>query len=144
MPRRSAAELAVVRPDGGFSRLRPPPELGDEEQQVWLQVVGACDAKHFRRSDAPLLVRYCQNVLLARRAAAALSAEGAIIGGRPSPWLVVAEKCDRALVALSMRLRISPQARLRADGMAVKGPPASPYDFMVDENADAKKPRSAR
>jgi hypothetical protein len=76
----------------------------------------------FRPSDAPLLVRYVQDVVLAGRAAAALEREGAVIGGRPNPWLIVAEKCDRALVALSMRLRVSPQARLRADGMAVKGP----------------------
>jgi hypothetical protein len=46
----------------------------------------------------------------------------------------VAEKADRALVALSMRLRVSPQARLRADGMAVKGPPASVYDVMREQD----------
>jgi hypothetical protein len=51
------------------------------------QVVLSCDQKHFQQSDAPLLVRYCENVVLARRAAAALTAEGAVIGGRPNPWL---------------------------------------------------------
>jgi hypothetical protein len=69
---------------------------------------------------------------LAGRAAAALEREGAVIGGRPNPWLVVAEKCDRALVALSMRLRISPQARLRRETTAPKGPPASVYTPMQD------------
>ena len=132
MPRRSSADLAVLRPDGGFARLRPPGDLGEEEREVWAQVVGACDAKHFQKSDTPLLVRYVQNVVLARRAAAALTAEGAVVAMRVNPWLTVAEKVDRALVALSMRLRISPQARLRADGMAVKGPPASVYNSMED------------
>jgi hypothetical protein len=41
-----------------------------------------------------------------------------------------AEKCDRALVALSMRLRISPQARMRRETTVPKGPPASIYDLM--------------
>jgi P27 family predicted phage terminase small subunit len=132
MPRRSSADLAVVRPAAGFTRLRPPADLGKEEQAVWRLVVLSCDEKHFRQSDTPLLVRYCQNVVLARRAADALTNEGAVLAGRPNPWLTVAEKCDRALVSLSMRLRISPQARLRADGMAVKGPPASVYDLMQE------------
>lgn len=136
MPRRSAADLAVVHPADRFTRLLPPAELGKEEQAVWQQVVLSCDEKHFRPSDAPLLVRYCQNVVLASRAAAALDREGAVIGGRPNPWLTVAEKADRALVALSMRLRVSPQARLRADGMAVKGPPASIYDIMRQTDAE--------
>jgi hypothetical protein len=42
-------------------------------------------------------------------------------GGRVNPMLVVAEKCDRALVALSMRLRISPQARMRRETTVPKG-----------------------
>jgi P27 family predicted phage terminase small subunit len=136
MPRQSSADLAVVRPATDLTRLRPPAELGKDEQAVWRQIVLSVDEKHFRPSDAPLLVRYCQNVVLASRAAAALDREGAVIGSRPNPWLTVAEKADRALVALSMRLRVSPQARLRADGMAVKGPPASVYELMRLSDAE--------
>ena len=51
-----------------------------------------------------------------------------VIGGRTSPWLVVQEKSIRAMVALAMRLRISPQARRETP--AAKGPPASVYDMM--------------
>ena len=101
---------------------------------MWRHIVLSCDQKHFQQSDSPLLVRYCQNVILVRRAAATLAAEGPVIGGRPSPWLVVAEKCDRALVALSMRLRVSPQARMRREGTAPKGPPASVYAMMREED----------
>jgi phage terminase small subunit len=139
MPRRSSSDRAVIRPAGGFNRLRPPAGLGEDETAVWRQIVLTCDEKHFQASDAPLLMRYCENVILARRAAAALSAEGAVIGGRPNPWLVVAEKCDRALVALSMRLRISPQARMRREGMVPKGPPASIYTLMREmEDAEGE------
>jgi P27 family predicted phage terminase small subunit len=132
MPRRSAADLAVVRPDGGFNRLRPPATLGEDEKEIWREVVGSCRSDHFQKCDAPLLVRYCENVVLARRAAAALTSEGPIVHGRVNPMLVVAEKCDRALVALSMRLRISPQARMRREGTAQKGPGPSTYELMRD------------
>jgi P27 family predicted phage terminase small subunit len=128
--RRSAAELAVARPTGGFTRLRPPSDLGKQEAAVWREIVLTCDEKHFQASDAPLLIRYCQNVVLAQRAAAALEREGAVVAGRVNPWLTVGEKCDRALVALSMRLRISPQARMRREGTVPKGPPASIYSLM--------------
>jgi phage terminase small subunit len=120
VPRRSSAYLAVVRPTGGFSRLRPPAELGKDEAEVWRHIVLSWDQKHFQQSNTPLLTRYVQNVVLGRRAAAALAAEGSVIGSRPSLWLVVAEKVDRALVALSMRLRISPQARMRREGSVPK------------------------
>jgi phage terminase small subunit len=113
--RRSAADRAVIRPTGGFGRLHPPPDLGKDEQEVWRKIVLTCDAEHFQQSDAPLLVRYVQNVVLARRAAEALTKEGAVIAGRANPWLTVAEKADRALVALSMRLRISPEPDLERD-----------------------------
>ena len=131
MPRRSASDLAVVRVDGGFARLRPPPELSEEESSVWQDIVLACDAKHFQKSDAPLLVRYVQNVVLARRAAHELAENGAVFMGRASAWLTVAEKCDRALTALSMRLRISPQARMRPETTKTRTP-GSPYEMMDD------------
>ena len=137
MPRRSSADLAVMRPSGGFTRLRPPAELGAAEAEVWRHIVLCCDQKHFQQSDTPLLTRYVQNVVLGRRAAAALAAEGPVIGGRPSPWLVVAEKVDRALVALSMRLRISPQARMRREGTAPKDGPASIYALMREDGDDS-------
>ena len=76
MPRRSAADLAVVRVDAGSARLRPPPELGDEERDVWISIVGACALKHFERSDIPLLARYCEAVVLAKRARLRLPARG--------------------------------------------------------------------
>jgi phage terminase small subunit len=134
MPRRSSAQLAVVKVDGGFNRLKPPAQLGEAERAVWSSIVLACDAKHFQASDAPLVVRYCQNVVLAGLAAEALTREGPVVAGRVNPWLVVAEKADRALVALSMRLRISPQARLRRETAVPKGHGGSVYDLMRDDD----------
>ena len=58
--------------------------------------------------------RFCELTALADQAASALRQHGAVIDGRASPWIVVQEKCVRGLVALSMRLRLSPQARIDA------------------------------
>jgi hypothetical protein len=55
-------------------------------------------------------VRYVEASCLADHAGQELRC-GAVVDGKPSPWLVVLEKCQRAMVALSMRLRLSPQAR---------------------------------
>jgi phage terminase small subunit len=99
---------------------------------VWREIIGSCRADHFQKCDAPLLVRYCENVVLARKAAAALSTDGAIVHGRINPMLTVCEKADRALVALSMRLRISPQARMRREGTPMRGPGPSVYELMRD------------
>jgi hypothetical protein len=64
--------------------------------------------------------------VLARLAHEHLRTEGAVIGGRLSPWVTVGEKADRAIVALSMRLRISPQARMRRETTAPKGAAGRP------------------
>jgi phage terminase small subunit len=44
-------------------------------------------------------------------AVAAMRREGAVVNGRLSPWVTVQEKAVRAMTALAMRLRLSPQAR---------------------------------
>jgi hypothetical protein len=51
-------------------------------------------------------------VALHEDAVAALRRDGPVrADGKASAWLVVLEKCQRALIGLSMRLRLSPQAR---------------------------------
>jgi hypothetical protein len=59
----------------------------------------------------PAAVAYCQAVSQHDRAAQALRREGDVVNGKPSPWITVQEKAVRAMTALSMRLRLSPQAR---------------------------------
>lgn len=126
MPRKSAAHLSVIPVDGTPIRLQPPASLGDRERQVFTDTVAACEPGHFRNSDIPLLLRFCEACVLADRAAAELR-RCAVIDGKPSPWLIVQEKCVRALTALSMRLRLSPQSRLDAKTVARHPPSRSPY-----------------
>src|SRR5262245_46987542 len=112
MPRKSFAASLVVPVDGGPPRIKPPPTLSPPEAQRFAELVAATARGHFRVSDIPLLARYCEAAVLAAEAARQLNEHGAVIDGRPSGWLIVQEKSVRALTALSLRLRLSPQARL--------------------------------
>jgi phage terminase small subunit len=66
--------------------------------------------------------------VLAERAAAELRRH-TIIDGKPSPWVTVQSKAIRAMVALAMRLRLSPQSRAPTTPRKV-GEPLSAYEMM--------------
>ena len=63
-----------------------------------------------RTSDEPLLRSYCESTALANRASAELS-KAPVVNGKPSAWLPIFEKAQRAQVALATKLRLSPQSR---------------------------------
>jgi hypothetical protein len=104
MPRRSAASFAIPSVTGAPPRLSPPSDLTPDERQVFCDLVASAKAEHFRASDLPLLSAYCRAIALERGSAAALAAGDDKALGR---W----EKATKAMVALSMRLRLSPQSR---------------------------------
>jgi phage terminase small subunit len=89
----------------------PPAGLSAEEERIFQQLLAAVDPGHFAPSDLPLLVAYCQAVVQHDHAVQMMRQQGAVVDGKVSPWIVVQEKAQRAMVALSMRLRLSPQAR---------------------------------
>ena len=111
-------------------RLKPRTSLPPEVKLIWGELVGAMSPDHFRPSDAPLIEQYCQSIALARGAYAHLTGEGPVVSGRANPWLVVLEKAHRSSVALSMRLRLSPQSRLDRKTVGVKPGGASAYEIM--------------
>jgi len=132
------ATAAIVNVDGTPSRLEPPVSLSGPECFVFANLVASCDPDHFRQSDAPLLCRYAEAVVLAEKASQELRRHGAVTkDGRVSGWITVQEKAVRALVSLSMRLRLSPQARLDAKKLDRRGggrPSAydTPWEWDVD------------
>jgi len=131
MPRKSAAELAarnVVALDGKPPRLRPPPSLSEAERTVFIDLVASAKPDHFVASDLPLLTRYCEAIVLGDRAAAELR-KAAIIDGKVSPWVGIQEKATKAVIMLSMRLRLSPQSRA-PNNPSRPAPPVSAYDVM--------------
>jgi hypothetical protein len=84
---------------------------------LFVDLVSTNTPEHFRPSDLPLLCRYVEASCLAEQAAQELR-NGAVVDGKPSPWLAVQEKSVRAMTALSMRLRLSPQSRLDSKTVA--------------------------
>lgn len=114
MPRESASSVATtaLRLDVGRpQRIATPRGLPDDVRRIFEHIIDSVKPEHFKPVDTDLLVEFATAVALARRAAAAIEAEGAVIGGKTSPWVVVQEKSVRSIVALSMRLRIAPQSR---------------------------------
>jgi Phage terminase, small subunit len=113
MPRKSRAakEMGPVRPR--LPRLEVPSSLSQAESALFNRLIDACEPDHFASTDTPLLTAYVQAACLADEAGHKLREEGAVVDGRANAWLIVLEKCQRAMVALSMRLRLSPQSRER-------------------------------
>jgi phage terminase small subunit len=110
MPRRSAASLATPS-DQRVTRLKPPASLSKPERAAFVDLVSSCDPKHFAQSDMPLVIRYVEAIAQADQAALRIRTDGAVINGKPSPWVMIQEKAVRSLVMLALRLRLSPQAR---------------------------------
>ena len=126
--RTSAAELSIIGVDGQSARPSPPAALSEPERELFSSIVDGCDAEHFRQTDLPLLSRYCEAAVLAEQAALELR-NGAVLNGKPSPWIVIQEKCVRAMVSLSMRLRLSPQSRLDPKTLARQLPHSGPQPW---------------
>ena len=120
--RKSRRSLETINVDGSPDRVQPPDHLSADEQRRFTEIVSTCDARHFRPSDTTLLVRFVEADALAERAAKELR-KHPVVDGKPSPWLAVQEKSVRALVALSMRLRLSPQTRIDAKAWADRNAP---------------------
>jgi hypothetical protein len=84
------ATAAIVNVDGTPLRLEPPASLSDAERVVFANLVASCDPDHFRLSDAPLLCRYAEAVVLAEKASQQLRRHGAVTkNGRVSGWITV-------------------------------------------------------
>jgi hypothetical protein len=91
--------------------LKPPSNLTPAEREAFISVVAACDRRHFVPSDTPLLASYARAIVSDEMAAKMLRELGPVVNNKPSAWLVVKEKAHREMIALSLRLRLSPQGR---------------------------------
>ena len=106
MARKSAAELAMNLVECLPARLKPPSTLSPGARKEFLRIVTAEPATHFKPSDLALLVQYTEACAMAARAVRELQHDDAKV-----TWLTRWEKATRTMTALSLRLRISPQAR---------------------------------
>jgi len=94
------------------ARLKPPATLPAGAVAIFEATVAAVDPEHFSAVDLPLLEQFSVAADLAQQAQRHIEQDGPVlVSGKVSSWVVVQEKSIRALVALSARLRISPQSR---------------------------------
>ena len=114
MPRRSAADLSVLRVDGRPDRLVPPATLAPDARATFLAIVKSVEPEHFRPGDVHLLCRMAVACVWSERAEHGLELDGGIVDGRPSPWIVIQEKQIRAVAVLATKLRLCPQSRVDA------------------------------
>lgn len=121
----------------GADRIQPPDTLSTPARAIFAHTVASVDPSHFSEVDAPLLEAYAQSAALATEAAQKLDSEGAVVAGKPSPWLGVSEKAIKQLVALSARLRICPQSRFDRLGAGANSRPqpdvgkGKPWDDLL-------------
>jgi phage terminase small subunit len=136
MGRRGRRAVVTVRAEP--ARLVPPAGLDRATAKVFAQLVATCPRGHFVESDRLLLVEYCRAALLAERADGELRRSGAVVNGKPSPWVTVQEKAVRAMVALSLRLRLSPSARTdpKTTGKRAHGPPLNIMERLREIDHD--------
>jgi hypothetical protein len=92
----------------GPERLKPPDDLDGETRTIFLDLVLAASPTHFEPVDRPLLCAYCRAAALERQASAAIAEN--IAAATPS-LLAVQAQATKTMHDLSMRLRLSPQAR---------------------------------
>jgi phage terminase small subunit len=117
-------------------RIRPPDSLSELEKKVFRDLVSACPADQFRRSDIGLLARWSELSVMAQEAAFEMSTHGRVTpDGKTSPWLSVYMQATKQLNGLALRLRLGPQSRANK---APKTLPQEPsyYDLMEDDDDD--------
>lgn len=132
MPRKSAASLATKPPTvRGRRRLEPSSSLDRVPAAIFRQLAAAVDVGHFAPTDIHLLEQFSESIALADEAAKRLRADGAVVGGKPSPWLAIAEKSWRASSVLASRLRLCPAARYDARAAARRADRPGPVDVRA-------------
>jgi len=122
--------------DASDDRLKPPDSLGPAEKRVFWSLTTQVPAAQFQPADLPLICRWCELTVLADRAAAEMATGNLVENGLPSPWIAIHEKATKQLIALSLRLRLSPQSRMDKAPKTQAAKDLSYYDRMLLEGDD--------
>lgn len=106
-------ELTVrKRPD-------PPKRLSKVARAMWKQIVGSLPVEHFRRSELPLLEKYCMAEGLYWKALELMDESMVITTAKgyslPDTYLTIANKQVQLQTALATKLRIATNARISKD-----------------------------
>jgi hypothetical protein len=111
--RPSSAELMTPKPLSVYPRLPMPPELSDDEAEVFLDIINTAEGDWFTRANLPLLVQYVRHIVQARRLAELIEN---CVGRRETalPYylnLLAAQRAETAAIAtLSVKMRVAQQS----------------------------------
>ena len=132
--RKPYATVDITPFDQPVERLQPPPHLGPAATKVFRDLVARVPAGQFKPSDLSLVCRWAEWTAVADRAAAEI-ATGELVDehGQPSPWIAIAERASKQLIALSLRLRLGPQSRMDKSPKTQAAKDLSYYDRMMLE-----------
>ena len=122
--------------DASDDRLKPPDSLGPAEKRVFWSLITQVPVTQFQPADLPLICRWCELTVVADRAAAEMTTGNLVENGLPSPWIAIHEKATKQLIALSLRLRLSPQSRMDKAPKTQAAKDLSYYDRMMLEGDD--------
>jgi hypothetical protein len=117
--RKSAARLAIVRPDGVVSvpRLLPPDDMPEEQARLWVEVVSSKPADWFEAASAQILADFCRHTVSCRRLSAIierLEAGDDLDIEQYTKLLRAREVESRASKALATAMRLTQQATYSA------------------------------
>jgi phage terminase small subunit len=109
---RNAFVALDVTQYGEPGRIPPPAGLGQAEKRAFTDLITSVPASQFVRSDLALLTSWAETVALRERMAARIAVEGEITeAGKVNPAVAIHREAVKTLIALALRLRVSPQAR---------------------------------
>lgn len=134
MPRKSAASIAMVEPQG--RRLEPPPDLSAAENAAFVAVVGSVKPGHFAPEDIALLTAYSAAIVDER----AIARELANADEKDRAGLRAAhDRRAGALVRLARALRLGAMARAPSRNRRLPGT-VEPSGAMPWEYQSARQP----
>jgi len=134
MPRRSAASFDTPSAPAPSSRLAPPAGMARDEAALFAELVTTSRPGHFQQCDTPLLAAFVRASLIERASAAEVRR---LLAEAPRSLLDAHMSAVKALHLLSMRLRLSPQARQPhlSRESNTRPEPTNIYDKMRAERA---------
>jgi hypothetical protein len=133
--RKSAAHLAIVAPIP-TGRPQPPPDLTEEQSEVWRSTAAALPPDWFARETLPVLAQYCRHVCRARWLAKWVDKNAPSMGmPELDKGLAMCERESRAVLAHARSLRLTLQSRTdpKTAGRH-SGGPVSYYDTMKEDD----------
>jgi phage terminase small subunit len=120
-------------------RLQPPTCLGDDERQVFIDLISSTPAGQFQENDLALICRWCEASVMAARAAEELRVGGMMVaapgGPKVNPWFAVWREAAKVQKDLALRLKLSPQARHHKAPKSLPAP-LTAYERLALEGDD--------